>query len=539
MSSVARALPSDSNRVFYHVDGRNRERMGVVAEIFHRILTPLYGSQEKAIRQIEESSDRSCFLLYENEDPSGVLVFKTVLSDEFKDLGVARSIEVKSLFVDNSHQNSGKGLGSCLVDKLKEEVPKLGLDPDAIHVTVSETKQESLMFFQKKGFQISHAWKDRYQAGVTEFLLSYPLKLQEAGKGLVHAIERVVSREGPVQGEARSYQLLHVIHGAHLDDIHALKKLSDGTFISGSKDNCIYKWSKEGELVKVVDDVEPIFHNDRNWITAIEVINDNYWLSGERNGKIFLWKTNGDYVKEVQAKRPRVGRHIAREENAQRANCFARGLDPHNPSVFIGFPTLFDEYSFMEGRTQSSTKVHDNDWVYSIHPLNEKTVLTVVGCTVDVWSKQEERWNKTAQLVKEGKKTPFKEGGKTKFQRPFISSLKPLASSPHHFGLALFDGSVKVLDIEQQRIVKTWQEHRKRVWAIENISENTFASCGEDRTIKLWDQRADASVLTIGGHIGQVTTMLNLEENVLIAGTCSEEVGVKKSAEIRFYDIRR
>ncbi len=34
-------------------------------------------------------------------------------------------------------------------------------------------------------------------------------------------------------------ELLHIIHDAHLDDIHCLKKLSDGTFVSGSKDNSI------------------------------------------------------------------------------------------------------------------------------------------------------------------------------------------------------------------------------------------------------------------------------------------------------------
>ncbi|MCH9627243.1 MAG: hypothetical protein S4CHLAM2_08780 [Chlamydiales bacterium] len=44
---------SPLERTFHHVGGDDQDKMGVITEIFHRILTPLYGSQDKAIGQFK------------------------------------------------------------------------------------------------------------------------------------------------------------------------------------------------------------------------------------------------------------------------------------------------------------------------------------------------------------------------------------------------------------------------------------------------------------------------------------------------------
>lgn len=539
-----RFIQHSPSRVFHQVGGEHLERMGVIAEIFNRILTPLYGPQDKAIRQIEQSLDRKCFLLYEGETPAGVLVFKTVLSNEFADYGITDSIEIKSLFVDQSAQNSGRGLGSALVDKVKSEVAKLGLGHKGIHVTVSETKQESLMFFKKKGFEIAHAWEGRYIEGVTEYLLSCPTRIQQIEEGKVAELEEKFDKLSHKQLEhvvdSSVPELVHIIHNAHLDDIHALKKLSDGTFISGSKDNCLYKWDRKGQLVRIVDEVEPTQQDDRDWITAVEVLNEDYWLSGERSGKVILWKTDGEYVREIKLKLPRYGEHFSHQYNTRRVNCLAGGLNPIKPSFFVGFPTMFDEFNFIENRTEASTKVHGNDWVYCIHPINQRNLLTVTGCTVDIWNKTDIGWQYRDNLVPEGRRYQAQIGRQKKWLRPFISSLASLSSAENHFGLSLFDGSVRVIDITNKAIVNQWEEHVGRVWTIENIAQHLFASSGEDRSVKLWDVRAQSSVHTIADHVGQVTSILSLDENVLIAGACPENAFRKNTgAQIRFYDIRR
>jgi WD40 repeat protein len=518
-------------REFFPVGGKHLERMEVIAEIFNRILTPLYGSQEKAIGQIRESRDRSCFLLYEDDCPKGVLVFKTVLSDEYADVGVTKSVEVKSLFVDNSVHNSGKGLGSALVDKLKEEVEKLDLNHSGIHVTVSETKEESLMFFRKKGFSIAHAWQDRYIKGVTEYLLSCPARIAEAAKAA-----SPVRSMGPVD---QMPELLHIIHNAHLGDIHALQKLSDGTFVSASKDNCLYKWDERGKCVKVVSEVEPELQTERSWVTAVKAINDAYFVSGTRDGKVYLWKTNGEYVKEVHVRQPGK-HHVSMPYNLRRVNCLAAGLDPHIPSFFVGFPTTFDEYNLLEGKTTAVAQAHANDWVYCIHPLSPKRLLTVIGCTVDLWEKADAQWQRKDNLLPEGPVTTFRNKGKPKRQRAFISSLVPVEGTEHHIALSLFEGSIKVLDIVSKTLLFSAREHEKRVWTVQAIGRGLLASGGEDRTIKLWDLRSPASICTLPNHLGEVTALSRLGEFTFLAGTCPPDVVKGKSgAEIRFYDIRQ
>ena len=130
--------------------------------------------------------------------------------------------------------------------------------------------------------------------------------------------------------------------------------------------------------------------------------------------------------------------------------------------------------------------------------------------------------------------------GRTRAQRPFISSLVPLNNSKDHFGLSVFDGSVKVIDIAQKTVIREWKEHAGRVWNVESITPQLFASSGEDRSIKLWDTRKNESVHTIPGHIGQVSAMLSWNQHTLIAGTCPEDaLSSNQAAEIRIYDIRR
>lgn len=159
------------SRVFYPVDGKSHDKIQVITDIFKRVLTPLYGPQDKAIEQIKESKDRKAFILYEDFSPKAVLVFKTVLSNEYEELGVKESIEIKSMFVDHPEVNSGKGLGSSLINKLFDEIALLPVAPKGVHVTVNNDKKDSLEFFLKKQFKIVYSWENRYVEDSIEHLL--------------------------------------------------------------------------------------------------------------------------------------------------------------------------------------------------------------------------------------------------------------------------------------------------------------------------------------------------------------------------------
>ncbi len=348
MTTIASAIATNSMTVdavqrLFHPVQRESEKMAELQKIFERILVPLYGSQTDALSKIESAKDRSCYLLCEENLPVGVLVFKTILSNEFSEFGIKDSIEIKSLFVVDSENNSGRGLGSTLFQKAVEEASKLGLGHKAFHVTVSETKEESLAFFKRKGFQIVHKWVGRYIDKVTEYLLKYSLE-EEAIEG--RASERKVDQLGieKLQIAGGSNRWIKVIPNAHWGDIHGLKLLSDGTIVSGSKDNSLCKWNKEGKMVKMVHEVEPSLAGEKEWITAMGVASEDFWVSGDRSGRVSLWSTDGDFIRNITPKLPKSG-HVSNVYNQKRVTCFAAGLNPQNPALFIGFPTLFDEYS--------------------------------------------------------------------------------------------------------------------------------------------------------------------------------------------------
>ena len=383
-------------------------------------------------------------------------------------------------------------------------------------------------------------WKGKYIKDVTEYLLSCSAetireKENQLPVGELQPLTPQMARMqiGEQQVRAFTAKLLNIVRNAHWDDIHSLKRLSDNTIISGSKDNTISKWSVDGRLIKVVQDVEPFGVDPKDWITALCQINDQYWVSGERNGHVYLWNTAGDFIKELPLKRPINGQHVSLPENSRRVNCLAAGTDKQNATFFAGFPTIFDEYSLIEGRTVRTNFVHKNDWVFCIQPLDSKRILTATGATLEMWDRGDKQWQRGSVLEREVKT----KNGK---QRPFISSLTPLKESSNQFAMSVFGGSVKLADIHEGKIVKEWNEHSKRVWAVESIARDLFASSAEDETIKFWDVREKNSLHTIKSEFGQTHTLLSLGDHSLVAGHHLDHPKNKnEGATLAFYDIRR
>ncbi|MFY7843075.1 MAG: hypothetical protein ACOVOR_03565 [Rhabdochlamydiaceae bacterium] len=532
-------FPSHLGRTFYQVSG-NSPLMTKMKEIFSKILEPLYGSQAKALKQIEESKDRKAFLLCADEstNPLGVIVFKDVLSDEFSSKGIANSVEIKSLFVVNSDQNSGKGLGTTLLTKIIEETAKR-LDPKFYNVTVSEDKKESLIFFLSKGFTIMHVWDGKYIKGKKEYLLAATPEVLSKIKKTVNISPPQMtldpaSSSSSSPNNPHSFSLLNEIE-AHWDDIHTLKLLSDGTFISGSKDNSIIKWNGQGEIVKVVKEIEPVQIDHHHWVTALEVINDSYWISGERSGRVSLWTTKGDHVKDIRLHMPRKG-HVSKAENRQRVTCLSRGLSTSKPSFYTGFPTMFNEFNLIEGRVKSTKEVHKNDWVYCIHPLDENKVMTVVAGSLQVWARDQEEWQLSTTLIKE---TPSLDNRK---ERAHISVLTPLLSNPNHFATGDFKAQLKIVDVATEKIVRTYQEHKDKIWKIENISRRCFASAGEDGLINIWDANLPRPVAFIQAQNPNegFSALMSLNDHLLVAGTSSKSrLEFPERRSLKFFDIRQ
>ncbi len=518
MAASATAIGATPRLSFHKVNGSHSAEMSEITKIFQRVLEPLYGSQTKALQQIEESRDRSAFLLYEESKPVGVLVFKNVPSNEYQALGVSNSIEIKSLFVDHAAQNSGKGFGSRLVDKLYEELKKMELSEDGVHVTVSETRSESLLFFQKKHFQIMHAWDGRYQPGTREFLLSCPHRIRQQA-----AIQ--------IRSHVLPQGVIFEISRAHIDSIHGFVKGIRDTFISASKDSSVFLWDLTGQKIRTVDEGEPLHTSDERWVTALLNQQDRYLCTGHRDGKLEQWTIEGDHIKNIPTIMPTFA-HVSNRFNTNRITCLASGYSPS--TIFIGFPTKFDEYHLEENQYKSKGELYSNDWVYAIHPFSEDCVFTVEGASAHLRKKEGSMWKEEGSVIPE--ESRYFDGSSQKMQRPFISSIAPINSSTSHIAATLFSGAVKIMDIEKKVEVARWQEHVGRVWQVISLSDGRIATCGDDQTVKLFDIKEKASTKNLAGFPAPVQALLNPKDHMVITG-CGKNQSSGEAA-IRAYDLR-
>ena len=162
---IALALPAD---YFFQKVSADQRLFKVVTQTFENIIAPIYGDQSKALSKIASSNDRECLLLFKEDEPRGLLVFKNEPNNEYEDLGLVNSLEVKTLLVLNLPKNIGRGFGKILVDKAKEEAHLRCAS--GVHLTVSEgTCLRS--YFEHMGFSLKKRWVNRFGKAKVEHLL--------------------------------------------------------------------------------------------------------------------------------------------------------------------------------------------------------------------------------------------------------------------------------------------------------------------------------------------------------------------------------
>lgn len=513
--------------------------MEKVKEIFKKEIEPLYGNQKCALLKIDRGEDRKCYLLRDEfSQVKGILVYKKGLSNEYEALGISNSLEVKTLMV----LDSGEQAAQKLIKKIKKIARKL--EARSIHLTANERSNFSLESLQRFGFQTVGTLANPIKKRDKEHLLRLVVDAKEK-KGedpdewqLVQTVRKMGLSDHEPLVENFSCGRIKTIRGVHQDDIHGIIKLSDQTLITGSKDGSLKKWDLDGNLLKVVFD--PGVINYKNWITALAPLNEEQWITGTRNGNTYLYNRSGKFIRDLNVEPGPYSQNSlsCKQRNVRRINCLA-SLSKffETPMFFAGWPTQFTLHSAKMLRRIGHANTSSTDWVYAVQPISKESLLVVTGCRLEIWKDpgdEEVRWKLQSSLVQEEKVRP----------RPFISAITSLENADTSYGLAVFDGSVRVVDIFSGQTTYRKQEHQNRVWTIENISRNCFASCGDDGLIKLWDIRTKGgSVFTMRDNsdcAARVSILLLLNDNVLLSGSCPDDVKRSRSkAQFSFWDIRK
>jgi WD40 repeat protein len=217
-----------------------------------------------------------------------------------------------------------------------------------------------------------------------------------------------------------------------------------------------------------------------------------------------------------------------------RINCITELKTNNQTTIFYtGTPKYIQKWNSSTGQFLKGYQASDNDWVYCIEVLENEDLLVVIGSDLEYWDMQNANPVKNSVI----QETPQERKAQ---QRPHISAITRLDHNKDMLALALFGGSVKIVDITAQRVLHTYHEHLGRVWSVVNLQPQVFASSADDKTIKIWDIRQQRSTLTIGSQPGRVSSLLRLSETILISGSCPDNVfASEEKASITFWDIRK
>ncbi|MCX6991376.1 MAG: WD40 repeat domain-containing protein [Chlamydiae bacterium] len=327
-------------------------------------------------------------------------------------------------------------------------------------------------------------------------------------------------------GDGSSSPLLYKATKVHSDDIHAICKVSSGSFISGSKDTSVKQFTHDGRLIKVISDYP---HGYAYWITALDLFSDRSWVSGQRNGYLKCADLSGRVYVGNKLQSP--ARESGKERNDNRiCSLKCQGLY----KVLIGQSGRFSQYDCATRTTVRSYEAESPDWFYGFCPIDPERVLAIHSTSLSLFQAREHDFALIDPLIRYDEELRLP-------QKPFISSILPMKDDTvRQVALSFFGGEVQVFDIEAKTPVFRGLEHTKRVWQATPYTTNNFLSCADDGTIKVWDARESASIHTIGGHPGRVSALCFLEETVFVAGTCSDAVDRDPNkGQFFFYDLRK
>lgn len=344
-----------------------------------------------------------------------------------------------------------------------------------------------------------------------------------------------VAVDAAAEGETRGHlgpRVVKKIIRAHEDDIHGLVRIGPQRFVSGSKDGVIRTWSFRGDA-----ETSPASGaiDYTKWITTLASgpFPDSL-IVGTRDGRVALMNHKQEISAALQYTSPETVAGC-KERNQNRINCIASDGEKAEfgeQVAFIGTLGKFTLCNFATGAVISECQTHPRDWVYCLHSLSSQRMLAVTGTELEIWQLDRSSWTKVSVIQSQG--TPPPRG-----QRPFISAVTPLMANPDRVGIAVFDGSIRIRDLQTTREIIKYEEHRGRTWAVANIGSSVIATCADDATVKFWDLRASRSLLTLRGFPGRVSSLLSLEEKQLVTTSCPENPrGSRTKAELVFWDVR-
>ncbi|GAB1543689.1 hypothetical protein NUACC21_63650 [Scytonema sp. NUACC21] len=252
----------------------------------------------------------------------------------------------------------------------------------------------------------------------------------------------------------------------------------DGEIIvSGSNDNTIKLWSRDGKLVKTL-------RNHTNGVSSISFSRDgNIFASGSYDSTIKLWSRDGQLLKDFP------------KEHTERINTIS--FSPDGQMIASGSHDDTIKLWSRDGQLIKTLSGHGkNIRSVSFSPDGQMIASMSADETIKLWSRE-------GQLLRTF--SECKHPNKCELARDDIGSV---SFSPDNKTIVSggYGGTVKLWSREG-RLLKTLDGHSSSVTGVSFSPDGkTIASTSHDRTIKLWS-RDGQELKTLHGHTGLVSSV--------------------------------
>lgn len=363
------------------------------------------------------------------------------------------------------------------------------------------------------------------------------------------------SRSPSVSPTPLDSSVLYTIPVTHTQNISGLISIND-SFISSSMDGSTKYWNaKTGDLQRSVfaaGTKNPYLYS----MTALATLNQNQWISARRDftltvsdfnlrsgGRQIGLRAHHRYECKVETW---LRNEVSSMNQSGSSECIAGSNPGFKQSTSISWKHLLtipsqtltwnlSPISTIVGRTEEPEctsffvgqgpqfslvtvkgrllyTVNTKKTISTLLPLSDDKMLISTGPTLSMWERNT-KWEPSFKLISPpSSKDP---------EDYYLSSVISLEHHTNFVAVSVFDGSVRLLDVDRGVEASRWYGKKERVWSIINCQEDVIASSSDDRYVRLWDVRSKDSIFTIGTHSAPVTKLLNLKENVFLSATCS------------------
>ena len=293
--------------------------------------------------------------------------------------------------------------------------------------------------------------------------------------------------------EISEFQCINTLQG-HTEKIVSLILLNSGELASGSYDDSIRIWDKDGikENKKIIE---------TGHVFCLLEFDDNMLLSGTSENFINLWNLNTNTNKKMHQF---IGHKLW-------VNCLIK----INDNIFAS-ASNDSQIKIWNYRTRTCIKTlkgHIDCILTLINLKNGNLCSGSADLTIRIWDWEEkdnnkiliailrghEKWVKCVYELSNGLLISGSDDKTIKIWKDKINIMTLIGHThsvrafcqlnDNYFVSGSFDGTIKIWEINEKKCVQTLSGHESNVIGVVRINGHMIGSCSNDKTIKIWSDK--------------------------------------------------